>query len=158
MSKKNRSNKFDKQNSSEKPNPVKETQEVIKLKDGHTEVPVLEIDRQNEAIEVLNKKFNKPWDKFIENLAQEELNRRIKLLKKAFEEYDSILSNLKKIEPDIPQEYDPATGKKLPARYSGKKYKELNSLMTNEKDLRIALQKAKDNNDFSLLYKMYKDI
>src|SRR6056297_2675105 len=89
----------------------------IQLKDG-TSIDILDINAKEEAIKRIDK-GEKPWDKFIDILKDEEINRRVKMLTRAFDDYDKIINQLKEIKPDVQETFKP-TGEKFPSRYSSK--------------------------------------
>jgi len=141
-------------NKTENTKPSKKEDNFLVMNDGN-KVPLLNIDTDSEVSKELGNRNKGAKDLFVENLANEELQERQKLLSKAFEDYEETYKKLKDIKPDI-EGVISVDGKKFPDSYSVNKYKEKNNARKKFDNVKEAIEAAWNNNDFTKLKDLYK--
>lgn len=149
-----------KNNKKEKPDAPKEIktkkdQNTISLKDGSGDVPLLNIDPDQEVQKSIKNRTKGAKDLFVENLVDDEIQERQKVLGKGFEKYNELKEKLKNIKPDVEGSYDPVDDKKFPDTYSKSKFKEKRSALKEFENIKSAIEEAWNNNNFDRLKEIF---
>jgi len=143
-------NKKQKENTT--PKDKEKNTNTLTMKDGH-QVSLLDINLDQTVEEQVNKEKETGKSLFLNRLVKEELNRREKLLTKAFEEYEKTLNTLKSIKPD--QEYFSRDGVKT-SSYSSAKFQEKRKAVDYFDKLKSAIDLAWNKNNFQELNKLFQ--
>lgn len=143
----------------EKPDAPKEVktkkdQNTMSLKDGNN-IPLLDIDPDQEVQKSIKNRSKGAKDLFVENLVDNEIQERQKVLGKGFEKYNEIKEKLREIKPDVEGGYDPVDEKKFPDTYSKNKFKEKKSALKEFENIKSAIEEAWNNNNFDKLKEIF---